>query len=755
MRLSCALLVAVVAGTVVGCRNDKMVLATCGEKNETVIVLPENPSESQSYAAAELSKYLEKMTGVRVPVGRREDARFGIVFRTTDEFGRDGFSLTSRDGMVTIAGSGAAGCLYGAYEFLERLGCRFYWSDFERIPRLPQIAFPAETNIVERPAFQSRDNLYYGMTPEFRAKLRCNRSMWAPLPPRFGGNLNQISTNLRGHVFEKLIPPKKYFKDHPEYFSMVKGKRIGERSQLCLSNPDVFRIVRDTYLQAMRNEPEARVFQFLPNDWLNYCECPACKAVDDAEGSHAGSYIKFLNALAAEVEKEFPQNFLQAGAYLYTRKAPKTLPLRKNILFSFSPVECDWSTSIEKSRFHHNITALRDMREWLKKDGTFTFGDYPTNFEYYPIQFANINGMAGNLRFARDNGFYGFYALGPHDSRASYLHELRCWLEAKLMWNPDQDVWALAREFCNGFYGEKAGPIIYNYVKTVHDRPRDSAKRPMTSFEHFDHPSVTDADLAWALAQWSEAERLVKDDPALLTNVKFGKYSAVFHILMRRASRCCVLKDFAGTEDVIDLIKWVNGFAARTSDPLSYKEHNKGIRKTPFFKLWQRIAEKDPSLLSGRAVLEEKDFKRYQEWRFVQIVDDATAQNGKAIRMVPTCDIWAIQMPLCGILTSAGKKMRMKLRVRVDKTAEARPEDVVLTIGLTNSHRKDDPQAFTKRLRFSRFGDGYETLDLGAVVPSEGEYLWISVGPKWGKDFVRPKGLSNVFVDNIAFEAEE
>lgn len=27
--------------------------------------------------------------------------------------------------------------------------------------------------------------------------------------------------------------------------------------------------------------------------------------------------------------------------------------------------------------------------------------------------------------------------------------------------------------------------------------------------------------------------------------------------------------------------------------------------------------------------------------------------------------------------------------------------------------------------------------------------------PEVGKDFVQPKGLSNVFVDNIAFEAEE
>ena len=44
-----------------------------------------------------------------------------------------------------------------------------------------------------------------------------------------------------GHTFYRLLPVEKYLDTHPEYFSLVKGKRQGgnDSGQLCLTNPDV------------------------------------------------------------------------------------------------------------------------------------------------------------------------------------------------------------------------------------------------------------------------------------------------------------------------------------------------------------------------------------------------------------------------------------------------------------------------------------------------------------------------------------
>ena len=38
------------------------------------------------------------------------------------------------------------------------------------------------------------------------------------------------------HTFFPLIPPDKYFENHPEWFSEIDGKRQQGRTQLCLTN---------------------------------------------------------------------------------------------------------------------------------------------------------------------------------------------------------------------------------------------------------------------------------------------------------------------------------------------------------------------------------------------------------------------------------------------------------------------------------------------------------------------------------------
>src|SRR5260370_40710509 len=62
------------------------------------------------------------------------------------------------------------------------------------------------------------------------------------------------------HSFLQLIPPQKYFKDHPEYFSLIDGKRREERSQLCLTNPDVLRLGGGAVERWNQQHTEARIF---------------------------------------------------------------------------------------------------------------------------------------------------------------------------------------------------------------------------------------------------------------------------------------------------------------------------------------------------------------------------------------------------------------------------------------------------------------------------------------------------------------
>lgn len=87
----------------------------------------------------------------------------------------------------------------------------------------------------------------------------------------------------------------------------------------------MLRIVTERLLARIRKDPGAKLFSVSQNDWRNPCTCPACRAVDEREGSHAGTLITFVNQVAESVEKGVPNLDRSSLAYQYTRKPPKTV----------------------------------------------------------------------------------------------------------------------------------------------------------------------------------------------------------------------------------------------------------------------------------------------------------------------------------------------------------------------------------------------------------------------------------------------
>ena len=77
------------------------------------------------------------------------------------------------------------------------------------------------------------------------------------------------------HTFNSILHPDQLFKEHPEYFSELEGKRQGGRTQLCLTNPDVQRLANETVKRWIREAPDATIFSVSQNDWHHYCTCAA------------------------------------------------------------------------------------------------------------------------------------------------------------------------------------------------------------------------------------------------------------------------------------------------------------------------------------------------------------------------------------------------------------------------------------------------------------------------------------------------
>ena len=90
------------------------------------------------------------------------------------------------------------------------------------------------------------------------------------------------------HTFFPLLPPEKYFDEHPEWYSEIDGKRKHEHAQLCLTNDEMRKELTRNALAVLRNDPGAGVISISQNDWHGRCQCAKCRAVEEEEGAPSG-----------------------------------------------------------------------------------------------------------------------------------------------------------------------------------------------------------------------------------------------------------------------------------------------------------------------------------------------------------------------------------------------------------------------------------------------------------------------------------
>ena len=126
----------------------------------------------------------------------------------------------------------------------------------EKIPSLPTLQLP-QLDDTQVPILEYRYHNYTDFVryPRFAVKNRINGPV--PIKEEFGGHLSYV---WFVHTFEPcILNPEEWFDEHPEYFSMVDGRRIKERTQLCLTNPDVLEIAIEKVKKALRENPESRL----------------------------------------------------------------------------------------------------------------------------------------------------------------------------------------------------------------------------------------------------------------------------------------------------------------------------------------------------------------------------------------------------------------------------------------------------------------------------------------------------------------
>ncbi|MBN1557056.1 MAG: DUF4838 domain-containing protein [Lentisphaerae bacterium] len=532
------------AGADLRAQDAGLTLAAGGTSDYT-IVIPEPASPSQVYAAEELRDFTRQMTGAVLPIVT--DARdlppkaicLGVTRHTERVLGRrvdlerlgdDGFVLATRSPHLILAGSDVRGTLYAVYELLERYGgCRWYASWYSVIPTREPWRIPAVDD-TQIPAFVMREPFWFDMFKgDFAARCRANGNRML-LEERHGGKI-RFGAGLFVHTFNRLMPPGEFFAEHPEYYSEINGTRRADHAQLCLTNPDVIRICTERLLERIRSDPTAKLFSLSQNDWGNHCQCPSCREIDEREGSPAGSLLHFVNQVAEAVEREFPEVWIETLAYQYTRHPPRTIRPRHNVVVRLCTIECDFSLPLDISPYDQNVRFVEDIRGWSAITGKLFIWDYTTNFRHYIGPHPNFNCLQGNVRFFRDNQVVGLFEQGAYQGRHAEFAEVRAWILAKLLWDPDRDIEALYQDVFSGYYGP-AAPLIREYF----DRLQELSRPPERTLRIGSPPTqewYTDEFFEWGHEKWRAAERLVAHDPALSYNVRMGAIPVLYAKLAR------------------------------------------------------------------------------------------------------------------------------------------------------------------------------------------------------------------------------
>jgi hypothetical protein len=366
----------------------------------------------------------------------------------------------------------------------------------------------------EKPAFEYRAPFWFaGFEPHWKAHNQANDSFWK-IPAELGGC---IQYKGHAHTFHALVPAAKYFNEHPEWFSLIKGKRTASKSQLCLTNPQLRDFVVLRAKEWLRESPEAGIISVTQNDWMGWCECPECKALDDAEGSHSGTMVTFVNYIAERIGPEFPNVAVDTFAYQYTRKPPKSVRPRQNVIVRLCSIECNFREPLDDPS---NADFRADLENWSRICSRLYVWDYVTDFQNYIHPHPNWFTLGANIRLFNRLGVKGVFEEGAYAGPGAEMAELRAWLLAQLLWNPNQDDRALIKEFVEGFYGRNAAGPINRYLELMHAASKGVFLRCSMPARPLPHLSFS--TLSQAEKLWQEAESACRQEPENLVRVRLA-----------------------------------------------------------------------------------------------------------------------------------------------------------------------------------------------------------------------------------------
>jgi hypothetical protein len=457
------------------------------------------------HAAEELGQCLDEMTGAvftvttdpsvsspKIVVGRHNPLSSTIEdlidFPAIND---DGFRILSHEGNLYVVGAIDRGTMYGVYHLLDVIfGVRWFSPEFEVVPSRTTLAVDP-VNALENPRFSYRE-IFSGDTDDasFRQHNRLNGNrgethrQYLEYPP----DIDTWSSDgpSGGHNFHNII-----------------GEVFHSGGQIETMNPAVRSQAADYFIW--------KVFEDGVQPWYGFAQedngwDPDEESSDFAE-EHGGVLSAPITDMVIDVTNQVrathPEAHLSTIAYQWSFEPPTDMTVPSYVMIEIAPIEADFGYPYGDTT--RNQKAHEAFEGWNDIASTLAVWDYNANFQNYLQPLPTIYPMFANIRyFAGMDSFRSYFGEGAYNTSGAEFAELRAWVAARLLWNPEQDPLELIEEFCDGYYGSAASPLIRQYLDSLHQSliasgDRISSKQRITS-DYLNLDFILEADRLLAAA---------------------------------------------------------------------------------------------------------------------------------------------------------------------------------------------------------------------------------------------------------------
>jgi Domain of unknown function (DUF4838)/Glycosyl hydrolase family 67 N-terminus len=443
-------------------------------KPVAAIVAQDEAPLIEGYAAEELQRYVHKMTGAELAIASAAPADtypiyVGAAARKRlpgfdwESLGDEGFVLRSTDEGLHIAGAKDLGTLYGVYTLLERFGCRwFVTGDIGEVVPSSQSLRVGTLDETQTPSFRYRwiDSGDWAIHNKMNISVEVEGK---PVGPQWRWSY---------HTHFLLVPPEEYYDEHPKWFAEVGGRRPRPEDkhhqgrQLCTSNPELIEQMAENVVAFFKENAEVDILSLAPQDGGGFCECPACRALDEDRPENEAWHARYSNRLAVfnnevarRVGASCPDKIIKVGAYAMYVRVPSDPAYRPepNLAVQVCHTYSCNNHAIDSDCARQEQYFGKELARWAEITNHLFIYEYYRKGMWGGMPFDQVHVIRHDMPYYHRIGVEGFYTQPARDRWPSC--GLNHYVAAKLIWDVDLDVDLLLADYYAKFFGEAAEPM--------------------------------------------------------------------------------------------------------------------------------------------------------------------------------------------------------------------------------------------------------------------------------------------------------